>query len=398
MIQPNSNHGGPGHWLAGMISIALLVGPSAMIAHAAKPTVLPTPDGGIQPQAVMDAKGVLHLVYFKGDAAGGDVFYVRREADKDRFSTPIRVNSQAGSGVATGTIRGAQIALGKNGRVHVVWYGSSKATEKSYNGTAPMLYSRLDDAGKAFEPERNLMTQTFNLDGGGTVAADQNGNVYVAWHAIKVGGMGGEGNRQVWIAHSTDEGKIFTKESLASTQPTGACGCCSMKAIVDSKGAVQMLYRSATANVNRDIYLLTSNDDGKTFKGKWVQKWRINSCTMSSEALNESLLGLLAAFESENQVFFTKITPGTSEFARPTPAPGTAKDRKHPSVAANDKGETILVWTEGTGWQRGGSLAWCIFDKSGKPTRDAGRVDGGIPVWGLPTVIAAPNGDFLIIH
>ena len=33
-----------------------------------------TPDGGIQPQAVMDEQGVIHLVYFKGDPARGDLF------------------------------------------------------------------------------------------------------------------------------------------------------------------------------------------------------------------------------------------------------------------------------------------------------------------------------------
>src|SRR5262249_43885903 len=41
--------------------------------------LLRTPDGGIQPQAVVDAKGTLHLIYFKGDKAeAGDLFYVRR--------------------------------------------------------------------------------------------------------------------------------------------------------------------------------------------------------------------------------------------------------------------------------------------------------------------------------
>jgi hypothetical protein len=36
----------------------------------------------------------------------------------------------------------------------------------------------------------------------------------------------------------------------------------------------------------------------------------------------------------------------------------------------------LLVWTEGTGWQRGGSLAWQLFDANGQPTNEKGRVDG----------------------
>src|SRR5262249_49543596 len=89
--------------------------------------VVKTPGGGIQPQAVVDARGVLHLVYFKGEAEAGDLFYVRREQGKTEFSAPIRANSQAGSAIATGTIRGGQLAIGKNGRVHVAWNGSGKA-------------------------------------------------------------------------------------------------------------------------------------------------------------------------------------------------------------------------------------------------------------------------------
>jgi hypothetical protein len=45
-----------------------------------------------------------------------------------------------------------------------------------------MFYSRLTDDHTAFEPERNLMTHTFGLDGGGTLAADAAGQVYVAGH------------------------------------------------------------------------------------------------------------------------------------------------------------------------------------------------------------------------
>src|SRR5437016_1650781 len=84
-------------------------------AGAPPVTILKTPDEGIQPQAVMDAKGVLHLLYFKGDPAGGDLYYVRRISDKQHFADPIRVNSQPGSATAVGTIRGGQLAVGKGG-------------------------------------------------------------------------------------------------------------------------------------------------------------------------------------------------------------------------------------------------------------------------------------------
>src|SRR6266487_2863648 len=86
-------------------------------------SLLHTPDDGIQPQAATDAKGIVHLIYFKGDPKAGDIFYVRREPGQNEFSKPIPVNTQPHTAMAMGTIRGAQLAVGKNGRVHVAWDG-----------------------------------------------------------------------------------------------------------------------------------------------------------------------------------------------------------------------------------------------------------------------------------
>ena len=145
----------------------------------------------------------MHVVYLKGDPYASDVFYVRREHGV--FSKPIRVNSRQGSAIAVGTVRGAQIALGKGGRVHVAWNGSSKA-EVRPGGGAPMVYTRLNEAASGFEPERNLMNCTGDLDGGGSVAADAEGNVYVVWHAHPLTVEANEQSRAVFVAKSTDDG------------------------------------------------------------------------------------------------------------------------------------------------------------------------------------------------
>src|SRR5216117_2784059 len=103
-------------------TLALLsccVGISLSAADSDPVTLLRTPDGGIQPQAAVDSKGVVHLIYYKGESGGGDIFYVRQQPGQETFSKPIQVNSQPKSAMAAGTIRGAQLAVGKNGRVHV---------------------------------------------------------------------------------------------------------------------------------------------------------------------------------------------------------------------------------------------------------------------------------------
>jgi hypothetical protein len=361
--------------------------------------VMRTPHGGIQPQAARDDKGTLHLIYFKGDAAAGDLFYVYRRTDQKDFSTPLRVNSQPGSAIAVGSIRGGQIAVGKNGRVHVAWNGSGKALPRgSGKYTAPMLYSRLNDAGTAFEEQRNLMHQTDALDGGGTVAADAHGSVYVAWHAGELGGSSGEDSRSVWLAVSSDDGKTFAKERPMNVQRTGACACCGMKGFVDSRRNSYLIYRTARDGNQRHMYLLTSADQAKTFSGKLVHPWEINSCPMSSESFAEGPDGVYVAWDTDGQVYFARIKQGTPEVGEPVAAPGAGKGRKHPALAINAKGEILLAWTEGTAWQRGGALTWQVFDKSGTPTSERGRVAGAIPVWGLPAAVVEPDGQFTVIH
>jgi hypothetical protein len=340
---------------------------------------------------------VIHLVYFQGEPGGGDLFYVRADSGREGegFSRPIRVNREPGAAIAIGTIRGGQLALGRNGRVHVAWNGTKKTA--GHEGS-PMLYARLNQAGTSFEPQRDLMRRTGALDGGGTVAADSEGNVYVAWHGRTPDAPDGEQGRRFWVARSRDDGATFTPEEPAFDQDTGACGCCGARAFADSSGTVYALYRAATRNVDRDMVLLISRDHGRTFQGGPIHRWHSFACPMSSETLAEGRSGVLAAWETRGQVYYARINPRTRMPSLPVSPPGDSEGRKHPAVASNARGETILVWTEGTGWQKGGALAWQVFDPSDRPTSASGRIDRGIPVWGLATVVARPDGGFTIIH
>jgi hypothetical protein len=359
------------------------------------------PDGAIQPQIAVEPNGAIHMIYFLGDPKGGNLFYAQSAAGGVAFSRPLRVNSQEGSVIALGTIRGGQIALGRNGRVHVAWNGSSSAlplgqmNPESGKRGSPMLYTRLNDQGNAFEPQRNLMTRTFGLDGGGTIAADTAGNVYVAWHGKGSGAAKGEAGRQVWVAESHDSGGTFAAEIPASSGPTGACGCCGMAMFAKSDGTLLALYRSATENVHRDIYLVASNDRGKSFQGSMVHPWEINACPMSSMSFAESGGTTLAAWETGGQVFYGKVFGGT--ISKPIAAPGEGKWRKHPRLTTNVSGETLLLWTEGTGWQRSGSLAWQLFDRAGNPMGARGSAHG-VPTWSFGAVTANPDGTFVILY
>jgi hypothetical protein len=369
--------------------------------HAEAVSVSRVPNGGIQPQITVEPNGTVHMIYFSGDPKSGNLFYVRSTAFGEAFSRPVRVNSQEGSVTAMGTIRGGQIAVGENGRVHVAWNGSSTAlppgpvNPESGQSGSPMLYTRLNDSGSAFEPQRNLMLHTFGLDGGGTVAADRAGNVYVEWHGKRAGAAAGEAGRQVWMAISHDSGKTFAAETPAWNGATGACGCCGIAMLAKSDGTVLTLYRSATQNVHRDIYLVASKDHGKSSDGSLVQRWEINACPMSSMSFAESAGTTEAAWETGGQVYYGKVSGAA--VAKPLAAPGEGKARKHPRLALNSRGETILLWTEGMGWQRGGSLAWQLFDGNGNPIGAKGSAPG-VPVWSFGAVGARPDGTFTVTY
>jgi len=358
---------------------------------ASKLKLLRTPNGGLQPQAALDERGILHLIYFTGEPQGGDLYYVRRDAGKTEFSSPVRINSEPDSAVAVGTIRGASLAVGKNGRVHVAWNGRH---DPGGHG-APMLYARMNDARTGFDPQLNVMQFSGGLDGGGSIAADRAGNVYVAWHGM--GDKEGEENRRVWVARSTDDGKTFSRETAAWNEPTGACGCCGMRAFADRQGRVHLLYRAATERVDRDMYLLSSENRGQTFSGTLLDRWKLNACPMSSAALADGATGVLAAWETQGQVYFVSLDPKKQPQVSPIPAPGDTGKRKHPMIATNSRGETMLVWTEGTGWKKGGSLAWQLYDLQGKPAGERGA-EPSIPVWSFAAVVAEKDGSFTIIY
>jgi hypothetical protein len=361
-------------------------------------TLVKTPNRGIQPQVVVDAKGRLHLLYFQGEPRAGNLMYVRREPNAASFSAPIRVNSQEGSAIAVGTIRGGHLSVGKNGRIHVAWNGSQQAMPKNPLAGSPMLYARLNDKGTAFEPQRNLMTASAILDGGGSLAADQKGNVYVAWHGLGRDLVKGEDNRRVWVAISHDDGKTFATEKPAWSENTGACGCCGVRGFADNQGNAYFLYRAATQKSDRGMYLLRSGDSGESFVGRQLDQWRIESCPMSSEAFAEGPAGVYAAWDTEGQIFFVHTPTTKLSVDAPKAAPGAAGTRKHLAVAVNAREEMILVWTEGTGWNRGGNLAWQVYDKNGNPTSEIGRRAGAVPAWGLPAVAAEADGRFSIFH
>lgn len=372
---------------AGLSLVSLLAGPIEFIR---------LPPGGMQPQLEVDARQDIHCLWLDGEPASANVRYANVHGTNGFPARAIQVNSQAGSALAIGTIRGPQFALGPSGTVHVVWNGSGTAIPKPPKGS-PLLYSRFVPGTAGFEPQRNLIHGTADLDGGGGIAADPAGHVYAFWHAGDGAVQTREDRRKVYVAESIDGGAIFAAERPI-TRDGGACGCCGLRAGTDAAGHLFVAYRGAREMIHRETILLQSIDAGATFQSLPLQDWATGSCPMSLPAIGRLGSKTQIAWETEGRIYSrtfpeaSSSSPATAQTAI-VPGPGA----RLPALASNSRGETLLVWTEGTGWNRGGRLGWRLLDRFGTPT-DQGGIREGIPVWSFAAVVARSDDSFLVVY
>ncbi len=366
------------------ILLSLLFLPLALHAQV---QVESLPELGIQPQVVVTAAGVVHLVYLLGDPKACDIRHTTRQAAGGAWSAPITVNSEPHSAIAAGTIRGAQIALGKDGSVQAIWNGNTGG-KKEMMMRAPLLHARLQPGAQAFSPQQNLMGDTTALDGGASIAANNQGHVAIVWHAASAGEKG-ESTRLVYARYSTDDGRTFSTPTPLNTEQPGVCACCSLRAHLATDDTLTVIYRGAPEPTARGMILLT-NKSGRTTLTK-LDDWRIAMCPMSSASLLPSKQALRGAWENDGQI----ITGLMSDPAGATQKVGP-KNAKHPALAQNAKGQTVIASIIGSGWSKAGTLHWDLLDPQGRVT-DSG--DGEkLPVWSYAAVYVRPDGSFVILR
>ncbi len=323
-----------GKFLRLLLTAYILTSVLLPAVHAdTKVKLIKTPNDGIQPRVIADASGLIHLIYYQGDAQSGNIYYTRRDAGDD-FTTPGRINSIPDSAVAMGTIRGAQFALDRHNRIHVVWNGSRNSTPENQHGP-PMYYARMEVDGSAFEEQR-IISGNWPVDGGGAVAVDASDHVFIFWHSGEEGA--GETNRNIFARISTDRGTRFGSETVISPEGAGVCGCCAMQATVDSKNNVYVVYRTARNGKQRDINLLMSQDSGVSFRDEILDKWTLEACPMSSMSFCETDKSMLVGWETEQQVRFLPIDLESLKTGEVMTPSDKAKSMKHPVFASSSDG------------------------------------------------------------
>lgn len=345
-----------------------------------------TPNGGIQPRATVDEQGTIHLVYFKSKGATGNLFYVTRALDAFEWSEPLRVNTTDKNVPRNGSLSLAQIALGKNGRIHITWF--NMRAEKYW-------YARTNDAKDAFESQRNLVEENHHgVEAGAAITADGKGNVYLVWHA---GNLSDEPRRGVYIRKSEDDGDSFGPETQVDTDGKGACGCCALNAVIGDQNSLYISYRAADKGVHRDMTLLTSTNGGEEFTGQTIDAWELGSCPVTITRVQAKPSGgAIVAFEGREQAYFADV----SNLSNPVSVglPPTDDRQKNAALAIAKDGSTLLAWAEGKSWSMGGRLHWQVFDSEGIPTGQKGQGATDMPRTTIPEAVALPDGRFVILY
>lgn len=345
------------------------------------------PESGMQPQVVVTATGTVHLVYLKGDPKACDIRHTTRRVAGGEWAAPVTVNSKPSSAIAAGTIRGAQIALGKDDSVQVIWNGSADARSGKMP-QAPLLHARLLPGSKEFTPQQNLMGDTTALDGGASIAANDKGHVSVVWHAAPAGTTG-EAERLVYVRYSADDGGTFSAPTPLNTTQPGVCACCSLRAHLASDDTLSVLYRTATTPNSRGMALITSKAGRATLRK--LDDWKVAMCPMSSASFLPSMKSLRAAWENDGQIVTGLMGGDVSLEVKTGP-----RNAKHPVLAQNTKGQILVVSVIGSGWSKAGRLHWDLLDAEGRITDTS---DGDkLPVWSYAAAYVRPDGGFVVLH
>jgi hypothetical protein len=334
--------------------------------------VVPTPHGGVAPDAELGRDGTLHLVY----AAGNDVWYVKSTDEGKTFSEPLRVNAGAGTARAAGGCRGPDLAVGQGGRVHVVW-ASLPEEEGAPADAGGLAYSYLDPNAGAFTPAR---THVSGVSGNYAVSADERGQVAVFWAADKAS-----------VHLSADRGETFG-DPLPFSQSAPCVGC-GARLLYTPDGVLYIIYRDFVGGKSADTILVFLRHETRHLawganlsRGQWERPICPQTDCSLTLAPGRSLL---AAWETDGRVYYARLKAvvGRGLLEEPKAPPAVGQGRYPVALGARD-GTVLVAWKHET------DLRWQAFDDWDQPEGAPGAAPGTTPH--RPAGVVTPKGRFLL--
>tara|TARA_B110000858_G_scaffold194218_1_gene248191 strand:- start:42028 stop:43245 length:1218 start_codon:yes stop_codon:yes gene_type:complete len=354
-----------------------------------------TPDGGVQPRLIADDSGNIHLLYFKKrlsapSAREGNLYYRQYLPERNSFGLAIKVSSTAYD-IRSFAIERASMAVGGDGRVHVVWYLSK---DNQY------YYSRSNSDRTQFETQQPVVDKfAEGLDAGADIAA-LGSQLAIVWGA---GSLSREHERTVYGRLSTDSGASFSDELQMGDKALGACACCALATDFAAQNELAIAYRSAIDGVGRHMQALTVQFAGEELETSGyaelsaLQEWELSACPLSTNDITvDAEANQWLVFETEGRIIQLQL--GAQAEAMPVAEPFIKTRQKNPAIAINAEGDRLIVWGEAISHTRGGRLNMHLFAADGTDKNAEFVEELSIAKFSFPAVAALPDGDFLVLY
>ncbi len=237
---------------------------------------------GEMPNLTKDKEGRIHVVYGQGD----QIMHTMSGDQGRSYPVPDVVNKLPE--LAASHMRGPQIAATSNGLL---------VTACTHDGD---IYSFIkDSSGNWTKSGRINDMDTVAKENLMALAADSL-FAYAIWLDLR------DGHNKIFGAASMDGGKTWGKNALVYASPDATvCECCKPSVMVKGNKVVVM-FRN-WLNGNRDMYVIESMDNGKTF-GEAMKlgtgSWALDGCPMDGGGLvlNDAN-GLNAVWRREKKIY-----------------------------------------------------------------------------------------------
>jgi BNR repeat-like domain len=272
-----------------------------------------------QPQAWLTPEGVAHLTFGVGD----QVFYGQLKGQS--VSAPRAVFEIPN--MSLGMRRGPRIAhAGKS--IVITTIGGAKGKGKDGDILA---YRSSDDGQSWVGPVRVNDVESSAREGLHAMTASEDGILWCAWLDLR------ENGAELFVSKSIDQGQTWSKNIRVYRSPDGnVCECCH-PSIATEGNSVHILFRNSLKG-NRDMYLVSSNDQGETFGPAdrlGVQHWNLNACPMDGGMLAITAKGEVVSAWRRGGTVYTTSGKKASETM--------LENGEQPWIASNSSG-TYVAW------------------------------------------------------
>jgi hypothetical protein len=264
--------------VAAAVLTAACTGPGAPVLDP----VTVVASGASNPTVAVSTTGEAWIAWVATEGETSNVLVTTSRADGD-LGSAVRANDIAGD-AAPHEQAPAQVEVGPEGNVYVVWQNNTAAEGRMYP-YSDLRFARSVDGGTTFEPAIFV-----NDDAGGQpashtfhdIAVADDGTIYVSWIDGRVGaeyerrqaaaGVVADAHSghsdlekpgsEIRIAKSTDGGLTFSASHVVAGN---ACPCCRTALAVGSDGTVYLSWRTVLTGNVRDVVVARSEDAGASF-------------------------------------------------------------------------------------------------------------------------------------